>query len=1158
MIKDIEKILSYWQILEILKQDAIPEVKQTKYKNTFATMEQLLPNIDLLTQISNRKDNYQMSYCSNITLYIGSIVRDKCVMQLVSRLEKNIDGNDKKKSDNIAWASMQFDKDGKYIDKSFYLSPLLWGIDTVLNNKNLSGYNDCRKEWNDVINQIRFSVKKTEIDDNENTQVVSYFYPEGIKEVQEKIYERYIKDTFSDGSDVSDRVFISYKIANNPQYIDDDDYHGLSMNFFADEIEMIKQSLNNNSYWRTDMGKALIAYINSPHQKENFQSERINIRFQKDSIYSVEELYSRLFPILTVKYAPQAKWPSKYMPAFMQQVAVNLFTGVDIKPSIFAVNGPPGTGKTTMLKEIVAHNVVERAKLLINYTNADDAFITKDFSYGHIKGANGFNKYCKHFQGGYFVLENDKINNYGILVASCNNAAVENISKELPKVKDIKINKTVHRQKDIYFSKFASDLLGKKDSAWGIIAAALGKKENIRTFADKVLNPLMDSFFRWNTQIEYHKKAFADISQRFSDKLEKVQSMQKKLEQNCQIFAGLFLLKKEIKCSKELLSKHHDEEMQWLQVQADIIRNLGCNNTKFGKIMKERDKYEYDGIIFKKLSNNKHNASVDKKIKDIENEHGSKNFPLSLSGKMFPTSLVGWKKYIDNRMNEIIQSKSDWNNQFEKFHRRKILFWVWENKVYKNFVGEYKASLDNELEILLRERQIVEEIMEKIVTEKNTLESYEQSLEKQEVMARSIKDSGILCFDDEYWERLFSDDDEVSTKAHTDNPWFTDDYNRAREELFWLAMQVHKEFILSSKCCRDNLKNLMLIWDVYKENNNRIEYNISDRRKAMPALLQTLSLLVPVISTTFAAVGRFLRDVQVPGAIGTLIVDEAGQAEPQMALGALYRSRRAIIVGDPKQVEPVVTDELDLLKSTYTEDIYRGYTDKGISVQQFADSINKWGTYLNRDDDDDNREWLGCPLLVHRRCINPMYKISNQISYGGMMKKQTAEPSDEKKKNFLYTESCWFDVAGKEIGNKDHFVEQQGQCIVDMMKRAFQNKPDNPNIYIISPFTSVVNRVTWLLKKELSTVNNIQEWCRDNIGTVHKFQGKEADEVIFVLGCDDSQSARGAVNWVNSNIVNVAVTRAKYRLYVIGARDVWKHSYWVNKMMTIMDEENMV
>ncbi|OIJ45091.1 hypothetical protein BG541_14860 [Listeria monocytogenes] len=45
-------------------------------------------------------------------------------------------------------------------------------------------------------------------------------------------------------------------------------------------------------------------------------------------------------------------------------------------------------------------------------------------------------------------------------------------------------------------------------------------------------------------------------------------------------------------------------------------------------------------------------------------------------------------------------------------------------------------------------------------------------------------------------------------------------------------------------------------------------------------------------------------------------------------------------------------------------------------------------------------------------------------------------------------------------------------------------------------------------------------------GTVHKFQGKESGEVVFLLGCD--ASASGAVNWVNENIVNVAVTRAKY------------------------------
>lgn len=63
-------------------------------------------------------------------------------------------------------------------------------------------------------------------------------------------------------------------------------------------------------------------------------------------------------------------------------------------------------------------------------------------------------------------------------------------------------------------------------------------------------------------------------------------------------------------------------------------------------------------------------------------------------------------------------------------------------------------------------------------------------------------------------------------------------------------------------------------------------------------------------------------------------------------------------------------------------------------------------------------------------------------------------------------------------------------------------------------------------------------WLDTHCGTVHKFQGKESGEVVFLLGCD--ASASGAVNWVNENIVNVAVTRAKYRLYVIGDAEIWR------------------
>lgn len=106
-----------------------------------------------------------------------------------------------------------------------------------------------------------------------------------------------------------------------------------------------------------------------------------------------------------------------------------------------------------------------------------------------------------------------------------------------------------------------------------------------------------------------------------------------------------------------------------------------------------------------------------------------------------------------------------------------------------------------------------------------------------------------------------------------------------------------------------------------------------------------------------------------------------------------------------------------------------------------------------------------------------------------------------------------------------------------------REKEDTRKLYVISPFTTVVKGIKAAVKAVLNTEEysglkgKFKGWETANCGTVHKFQGKEAEEVIFLLGCQPSST--GAIGWVNSNILNVAVTRAKKRVYFIGDYEVW-------------------
>ncbi|WP_179121864.1 hypothetical protein [Caldicellulosiruptor bescii] len=58
----------------------------------------------------------------------------------------------------------------------------------------------------------------------------------------------------------------------------------------------------------------------------------------------------------------------------MQQIAVNLIFSTIETEKIFSVNGPPGTGKTTLLKDIIANIITLRALELAKFRSPEELF----------------------------------------------------------------------------------------------------------------------------------------------------------------------------------------------------------------------------------------------------------------------------------------------------------------------------------------------------------------------------------------------------------------------------------------------------------------------------------------------------------------------------------------------------------------------------------------------------------------------------------------------------------------------------------------------------------------------------------------------------------------------------------------------------------------
>jgi hypothetical protein len=387
---------------------------------------------------------------------------------------------------------------------------------------------------------------------------------------------------------------------------------------------------------------------------------------------------------------------------------------------------------------------------------------------------------------------------------------------------------------------------------------------------------------------------------------------------------------------------------------------------------------------------------------------------------------------------------------------------------------------------------------------------------------------GVPLVDDEFFEQTH----EAWNLA---SPWVPEALHRKREDLFAAAMQVHQAFMdVAAKKISHNLGALMgaMQAGAFKDEL---------KKGLLPDLWSTLFLVVPVVSTTFASVDRMLGDVP-PGSLGYLLIDEAGQATPQSAVGALMRVRKAIVVGDPMQIPPVVPlpDRLVMGISEYFRVSHAEWAAPQASVQTVADAASPFQAQFRGD---IGYRQVGFPLLVHRRCQQPMFSISNKVAYDNQMV-YAAGKANEGVIAKILGKSGWFDINGTAASK---WCPDEGSLVVGLLEKLAAAGVQQPDVYIISPFRIVANE----LRRTLSEREDLfaqfgvdaREWLKDRVGTIHTFQGKEAEAVIAVLGAPMA-SQQGARQWAGEtpNILNVMVSRAKNRMYVVGSRAAWERA----------------
>lgn len=304
------------------------------------------------------------------------------------------------------------------------------------------------------------------------------------------------------------------------------------------------------------------------------------------------------------------------------------------------------------------------------------------------------------------------------------------------------------------------------------------------------------------------------------------------------------------------------------------------------------------------------------------------------------------------------------------------------------------------------------------------------------------------------------------------------------------------------------------------QDSQNIAPGVRSRAKALQANVVQLFSCWAV--TSLSARGRIPFEA---GYFDLVVIDEASQCDIASALPLLYRAKRAVIIGDPKQLRHI--SSLSKRRDSELQEKY-GLVETRVSWMYSVQSLYDLAAAIVEPSSIVN-------LRDHHRSHADIINFANETFYGGRLRVATRYDF-LKRPHHGDPGVVWHDVRGQTrrppSGGADNLVE--AKVLLSDLRELVLNRGFRGTVGVVTPFRAQVQLLERLLSEdqELSAISASLQLLID---TVHRFQGDERD-VMFFSPVISADAPSGALSFLraNGNLFNVAITRARGLLQVVG------------------------